>query len=87
MELTDDRRYEADLRDHLRRHAYDFVIGSVHVYRSSPYAGDRVAAFVSGKRLPEIVAPYFDEVEAERDPASSTRSATWTSSSGICIRL
>ena len=64
VELTYDRRYEADLRDHLRRHAYDFVIGSVHVYRSSPYAGDRVAAFVEGKRLAEIVAPWFDEVEA-----------------------
>ena len=64
VELTWDRRYEADLREHLSRHAYDFVIGSVHVYRTSPYAGDRVAAFVAGKSLPEIVAPYFDEVEA-----------------------
>jgi histidinol-phosphatase (PHP family) len=64
VELTYDRRYEADLREHVRRHAYDFVIGSVHVYRSSPYAGDRVAGFVAGRSLPEIVAPYFDEVEA-----------------------
>ena len=64
VELTYDRRFEADLREHLRRHAYDFVIGSVHVYRSSPYASDRVAAFVGGRSLPEIVAPYFDEVEA-----------------------
>jgi histidinol-phosphatase (PHP family) len=64
VELTWDRRYEADLREHLRRHAYDFVIGSVHVYRTSPYAGDRVAAFVAGKSLAEIVAPYFDEVAA-----------------------
>lgn len=64
VELTYDRRFEADLREHLRRHAYDFVIGSVHVYRSSSYAGDRVAAFVAGRSLPEIVAPYFDEVEA-----------------------
>jgi histidinol-phosphatase (PHP family) len=64
VELTYDRRYEADLREHLGRHAYDFVIGSVHVYRSSPYAGDRVAAFVTGRSLPDIVAPYFDEVEA-----------------------
>ena len=63
VELTYDRRYEADLRDHLRRHAYDFVIGSVHVYRSSPYASDRVAAFVAGKRLGGRGA-YFDEVEA-----------------------
>jgi histidinol-phosphatase (PHP family) len=64
VELTYDRRFEADLRDHLRRHAYDFVIGSVHVYRTSPYASDRVGAFVAGRSLPEVVAPYFDEVEA-----------------------
>ena len=64
VELTYDRRYEADVRDHLRRHAYDFVIGSVHVYRSSPYASDRVGTFVFGRRLSEVVAPYFDEVEA-----------------------
>jgi histidinol-phosphatase (PHP family) len=64
VELTYDRRFEADLRDHLRRHAYDFVIGSVHVYRTSPYASDRVGSFVAGRSLPEVVAPYFDEVEA-----------------------
>ena len=64
VELTYDRRFEADLREHVRRHAYDFVIGSVHVYRSSPYAGDRVAGFVAGRSLREVVAPYFDEVEA-----------------------
>jgi histidinol-phosphatase (PHP family) len=64
VEITWDRRFEDDIRDHLRTHAYDFVIGSVHVYRDSPYAADRVAAFVAGRRLPGIVAPYFDEVEA-----------------------
>jgi histidinol-phosphatase (PHP family) len=64
VELTYDRRFEADLREHLRRHAYDFVIGSVHVYRTSPYASDRVGAFVAGRSLPAIVAPYFEEVEA-----------------------
>ena len=57
-------RCEADIRDHLRRHAYDFVIGSVHVYRDSPYAADHVAGWVAGRSLAEIVAPYFDEVEA-----------------------
>jgi len=61
VELTYDRRFEADLREHVRRHPYDFVIGSVHVYRSSPYAGDRVAGFVAGRSLREVVAPYFDE--------------------------
>jgi len=64
VEITYDRRFEDDIRDHLRTHAYDFVIGSVHVYRDSPYAADRVAAFVAGRRVQDIVAPYFDEVEA-----------------------
>ncbi len=31
VEITYDREHEADIRDHLRRHAYDYVIGSVHV--------------------------------------------------------
>ena len=64
VEITYDSRYEADIREHLRRHAYDYVIGSVHVYRDSPYHADRVAAWTAGRSLPEIVAPYFDEVLA-----------------------
>jgi len=64
VEITYDRRFEADIRDHLRTHAYDYVIGSVHVYRGSPYEAGRVAGFVAGRRLAEVVAPYFDEVEA-----------------------
>jgi histidinol-phosphatase (PHP family) len=64
VEITYDSRYEEDIRDHLGRHSYDFVIGSVHVYRDSPFAADRAAAWVAGKRLPEIVRPYFSEVEA-----------------------
>ncbi len=64
VEITWERRWEADIREHLARHAYDFVIGSVHVYRDSPFAADHVAAWVRGKSLPEIVAPYFDEVES-----------------------
>jgi histidinol-phosphatase (PHP family) len=64
VEVTWDRRWETDIREHLARHAYDFVIGSVHVYRTSPYAAEHVASWVQGKPLPEIVAPYFDEVEA-----------------------
>jgi histidinol-phosphatase (PHP family) len=64
VEITWDRRWEAEIREHLARHTYDFVIGSVHVYRDSPYAADHVAAWVQGRTLPEIVAPYFDEVGA-----------------------
>ena len=58
------QRWEADIRDHLATHAYDFVIGSVHVYRDSPYAAANVAAGSRAGRCAEIVAPYFDEVAA-----------------------
>ena len=61
-EITYDSRHEAAIRDHLRGHAYDFVIGSVHVYEDSPFHASRVAAWVAGRPLAEIVAPYFGEV-------------------------
>lgn len=64
VEITWDRRWADDIRAHLRRHAYDFVIGSVHVYRGSPFAAEHVASWVAGRSLGQIVAPYFDEVEA-----------------------
>ncbi len=64
VEITYDRPHEADIRAHLARHAYDFVIGSVHVYADSPFHAARVAAWTAGRPLPEIVAPYFDEVLA-----------------------
>jgi histidinol-phosphatase (PHP family) len=63
-ELTYERRYERDIRDHLARHRYDFTIGSVHVGPFSPYGTDRIAAFVAGQTLVNIVRPYFEEVEA-----------------------
>jgi histidinol-phosphatase (PHP family) len=62
VEITYDRAHEADIREHLRRHAYDYVIGSVHVYENSPFHAARVAAWTAGRPLAEIVAPYFDEV-------------------------
>lgn len=64
VEITYDSRHDAEIRDHLARHAYDFVIGSVHVFKDSPFAAARAAAWVAGKRLPDIVEPYFLEVEA-----------------------
>ena len=64
VEITYDRAHEPDIREHLRRHAYDFVIGSVHVYEESPFHASRVAAWTAGRPLGEIVAPYFDEVLA-----------------------
>lgn len=63
-ELTYERRYEPEIREHLRRHRYDFTIGSVHVGPDSPYLPSRVRAFVAGRPLAEVVGPYFQEVEA-----------------------
>jgi histidinol-phosphatase (PHP family) len=63
-ELTYERRHEPDIREHLSRHRYDFTIGSVHVGPYSPYGTDRVAKFVQGRSLADIVQPYFEEVEA-----------------------
>jgi histidinol-phosphatase (PHP family) len=64
VELTYDRSWETDVRDHLARHPYDFTIGSVHDRVGSPYNRDRVAAFVASHTLPEVLAPYYDEVVA-----------------------
>jgi histidinol-phosphatase (PHP family) len=64
VELTYDRTWEADIRDHLARHPYDFTIGSVHDRVDSPYSLARVQGWVDGRSLAEIVAPAFDEVAA-----------------------
>ena len=65
VELTYDRSWEADIRTHLAGHPYDFTIGSVHDRVDSPYATlDGWRAWVAGRPLAEVVAPYFDEVEA-----------------------
>ena len=64
VEVTYDSPHEADIREHLARHTYDFVIGSVHAYASSPFHASNVAAWTAGRSLPEIIAPYFDEVLA-----------------------
>ena len=64
VEITWDSAYASEIQDHLARYAYDFVIGSVHIYRDSPYAAGNVAGWVAGRSIDEIVAPYFDEVTA-----------------------
>jgi histidinol-phosphatase (PHP family) len=64
IEVTYESDREAEIREHLARHPYDFTIGSVHVAASSPYVDDRVAGWVAGRSFDEIVAPYFAEVEA-----------------------
>jgi histidinol phosphate phosphatase HisJ family len=62
VELTYESRYEDAIREHLRSHAYDYVLGTVHAMSDGPYDRSRIAGFVAGKTLPEVVAPYFDEV-------------------------
>ena len=64
VELTYDRSWEDDIRTHLARHPYDFTIGSVHDRVVSPYHRSTVAAWATSRPLAEVVAPYFDEVEA-----------------------
>ena len=63
-ELTYERAYENDIRAHLRRHSYDYVIGSVHITADSRFVPSRVAGWVEGRSLAEIVEPYYVEVEA-----------------------
>ena len=62
VEVTYERAYEDQIRGWLRRHPHDYVIGSVHISAVSPYKASNVRSFVTGRRLSEIVEPYFDEV-------------------------
>ena len=62
VELTYESRYEDAIREHLRSHAYDYVLGTVHAMSDGPYDRSRIAGFVAGKTLSEVVAPYFGEV-------------------------
>lgn len=64
VEITYEAAREGDIRAHLARCRYDYTIGSVHVMPGSPYAASRVASFVAGRSLAEIVGLYFDEVTA-----------------------
>ncbi len=63
-ELTYNRKWDADVRDHLKRHRYDYVIGSVHDWPESPYWPSRVRSFVAGRSLDEILDPYYAEIVA-----------------------
>ena len=63
-ELTYNRRWDEDVRAHLARHRYDYVIGSVHDWPESPYWPSRVGSFVEGRSLDEILAPYYAEIIA-----------------------
>jgi histidinol-phosphatase (PHP family) len=63
-ELTYNRRWDADVRDHLKHHRYDYVIGSVHDWPESPYWPSRIREWVTDRPLDEIVAPYYAEIVA-----------------------
>jgi histidinol-phosphatase (PHP family) len=64
IEVTYQSSREAEIREHLGTHPYDFAIGSVHVGPDSPYHASRVRGWVAGRSLDEVVAPYFAEVAA-----------------------
>jgi histidinol-phosphatase (PHP family) len=64
VEISYESAREDEIRDHLARHAYDFVIGSVHVHSFSPWHAPHVDATMRGRTLAEAIAPYFEEVEA-----------------------
>ena len=64
VELTYQRWWEEEARAHLARHRYDYVIGSVHEWPDSPYIRDRVAGWVAGRPIDEILRPYQEQVLA-----------------------
>jgi histidinol-phosphatase (PHP family) len=63
-ELTYNRKWESDVREHLARYRYDYVIGSVHDWPESPYWPSRVQAFIEGRSLDEVLEPYYAEIIA-----------------------
>lgn len=63
-ELTYNTAWEDDLRAHLRRHHYDYTIGSVHDWPDSPYIPSRVRTWATDRRIDEVVAPYVEQVAA-----------------------
>ena len=64
VEITYESRYDAEIREHLATHHYDYSIGSVHAVKDSPYARHNVEAFARGLTVAQAVAPYFAEVQA-----------------------
>ena len=63
-ELTYNQTWETELRDHLKRHRYDYTIGSVHDWPDSPYIPSRIGTWATSRPIDEVVAPYFDEIIA-----------------------
>jgi len=65
VEITWQARYEDEIRAHLRAHAYDYVIGSVHVAREHPLARPATAAaWTASRTVDEAGAWYWEELVA-----------------------
>jgi histidinol-phosphatase (PHP family) len=62
VELTYHRAWEAEAREHLARHRYDYVIGSVHDWPDSPYVRSHVGKWATGRPVSEVLEPYLDQV-------------------------
>jgi histidinol-phosphatase (PHP family) len=62
VELTYHRDWEDEARAHVRRHRYDYVLGSVHDWPGSPYTRSTVRGWVEGRAVEEVLAPYLDQV-------------------------
>jgi histidinol-phosphatase (PHP family) len=60
VEITYERAYEDEIREHLKRYQYDLTIGSVHPGIDSPFKRSRTAVFAGSDA--NVTAPYFDEV-------------------------
>jgi len=68
VEITYQRRHEAAIREHLGGHAYDYVIGSVHVARDHPLASRTTAqAWSRTQSVHTAGAWYWDEVAGAID--------------------
>ncbi len=64
LEVSYGHDVEGEIREYLATHAYDYVIGSVHLGRQGPFRDPRTAAaWCAGKSHREATAFYWDEVE------------------------
>lgn len=65
VEITYERLREAEIRSYLAAHAYDYVIGSVHIGHFSPLGNaEEAARWCQGRTHREASAFYWEEVEA-----------------------
>jgi histidinol-phosphatase (PHP family) len=65
VEITYERAREAEIRSYLADHAYDYVIGSIHIGHFSPLgSAEEAARWCQGRTHREASAWYWDEVEA-----------------------